>query len=84
MMRYANVSIPNGTQAGDFCETVAKFLPSNYSVISIVISDPTYVLIGGEDRMGWTLDGYVIPRLGSGMYFAREITGTDELTRLPL
>ncbi len=31
------------------------------------------VVIGGEDDHGWTLDKYVIPRLGSGMLRADEI-----------
>jgi len=35
---------------------------------------PEYV-IAGIDEAGWTLDGYVIPRLGSGSIAAREITG---------
>lgn len=30
-------------------------------------------IIKGEDDHGWTLDGYVIPRLGSGLIWAREI-----------
>jgi hypothetical protein len=29
-------------------------------------------VIGGEDARGWTLDGYVIPRLASGLLFADE------------
>ena len=30
-------------------------------------------IIAGEDVAGWTLDDYVIPRLGSGLIFAEEI-----------
>ena len=30
-------------------------------------------VIEGEDSAGWTLDSYVIPRLGSGLIFADEI-----------
>lgn len=26
-----------------------------------------------EDHAGWSLDGYVIPRLASGMHFAEEV-----------
>ena len=32
-------------------------------------------VIGGYDNAGWTLDGYVIPRLQSGLYFAKEVSG---------
>lgn len=32
------------------------------------------VLIGGVDKAGWTLDDYVIPRLASGLHFAKEVT----------
>ena len=31
------------------------------------------VIIGGVDNHGWTLDDYVIPRLGSGMMICTEI-----------
>jgi hypothetical protein len=30
-------------------------------------------VIQGEDNAGWTLDDYVIPRLASGLHFAKEI-----------
>ena len=32
------------------------------------------VLIVGRDSAGWTLDGYVIPRLASGTIFAEEVS----------
>lgn len=56
-------------------ETVAAYLPGNYTVIRTSGSD---TLISGEDVAGWTLDGYVIPRLASGLYFAEEITNEKE------
>jgi hypothetical protein len=34
-------------------------------------------VIAGLDMSGWTLDDYVIPRLGSGSIGAREITATQ-------
>jgi len=67
MTRYAIVSINEGGSVT--AETVARYLPSNYRVTG---ATPTQVTIAGEDRAGWTLDGYVLPRLGSGMIFARE------------
>lgn len=52
-------------------KAVAGYLPSNYQVTG---EDDDYVYIEGTDNAGWTLDGYVIPRLGSGLIFAEEIT----------
>jgi hypothetical protein len=31
------------------------------------------LVIEGTDNAGWTLDGYVLPRLASGLYFGKEI-----------
>jgi hypothetical protein len=51
-------------------DTVARYLPANYSVLRV---SPDEVLIGGADVHGWTLDGYVIPRLASGLIRAEEV-----------
>jgi hypothetical protein len=40
---------------------------------AIGASNVVQVLIGGRDESGWTLDGYVLPRLASGMYYGSEI-----------
>ena len=50
--------------------SVAAYLPSRYRVVEVT-EDKTF--IEGEDFHGWTLDGYVIPRLGSGMFHCEEI-----------
>ncbi len=52
--------------------TVQDYLPSNYYVRQRL--DGT-IFVEGYDDHGWTLDGYVIPRLGSGLIAAREVTG---------
>jgi hypothetical protein len=52
-------------------EAIARYLPSNYTVRS---SDELGTVIAGTDSAGWTLDGYVLPRLASGLYFGTEIT----------
>ena len=66
-MRYATVK-------GD-TEVVARYLPSNYSVIATLEDgDVDTVLIGGEDSAGWGLDTYVLPRLASGLLFGKEVT----------
>jgi len=51
-------------------EVVRRYLPSNYTADS----DGADIFIHGTDNAGWTLDGYVIPRLASGLYFAKEVT----------
>lgn len=49
---------------------VQRYLPENYEAQRV---GPAIVIVG-TDVAGWTLDGYVIPRLASGLYFAREFT----------
>ena len=52
-------------------ETVRAYLPSNYSAEIGPDGDPR-IRIFGEDDHGWTLDGYVIPRLRSGLIAVKE------------
>lgn len=54
----------------DRLESIRRYLPSNY----VADSDGADVYIHGVDRAGWTLDGYVIPRLASGLYRAEEMS----------
>jgi hypothetical protein len=63
-------------------EKVAAYLPRNYTVVGVVEYRPfasmpghveKCVVISGRDRCGWTLDHYVIPRLGSDLMRADEI-----------
>lgn len=54
-------------------EDVEQYLPENYSVVHISPNPSGEdVVIAGEDVAGWTLDGYVLPRLASGLIWARE------------
>lgn len=53
-------------------ERVAAYLPSNYEVDEVADG---YVRFSGIDFAGWTLDGYVLPRLASGLIFAEEVSG---------
>jgi hypothetical protein len=48
---------------------VQRYLPSNYTASM----QGEAILIEGVDSHGWTLDGYVIERLASGMIYAKEI-----------
>jgi hypothetical protein len=60
---------------GITAETVARFLPSNYEVVDADVTgtDGDTVVISGTDNAGWTMDGYVIPRLASGLLWATEM-----------
>ena len=53
--------------------TVRAYLPSNYHAYE----HDGAVRIVGRDNHGWTLDGYVIPRLGSGLIAVKEIRGEE-------
>jgi len=61
---------------------VGAYLPSGYEIVGIVQMDgSSCTLIKGLDHAGWTLDGYVLPRLGSGWLHGNEITA-DEADQL--
>ncbi len=61
---------------GGSVEEIAAYLPDNYEVISDHAANPDgsriNCVIGGYDYLGWTLDGYVIPRFASGLIPCRE------------
>lgn len=67
-MRFALITFKPGQDEDDELRRVKRFLPSNYD--AVITNDG--ILIAGKDNAGWTLDGYVIPRLASGMIFAKE------------
>ncbi len=73
MKRYGLVRGHNITAA-----KVAAYLPVGYRVLHTTTlnefgrAEPA-VVIQGEDYAGWTLDKYVIPRLGSGLMRCDEI-----------
>lgn len=79
--RYALVRTNRG---GD---EVKPYLPGNYQVIGSQPVPPTggwNVYVAGEDNAGWTLDDYVIPRLGSGLISAREVTAAEVREAIPV
>jgi hypothetical protein len=55
--------------------TVERYLPGNYMMVCLDddVTKVHEVLIVGRDLAGWTMDDYVIPRLASGLIFAKEI-----------
>ena len=75
-MREALVNPKNVGWGGDPLEVVRQYLPRNYQAeyVPALYDEGDMIRIYGEDQAGWTLDGYVIPRLASGMIFAREVT----------
>ena len=50
-------------------EKIASYLPANFRAFQ----RKEHVEIVGYDKAGWTLDGYVIPRLASGLIVATEV-----------
>lgn len=77
--RYAVVSLR--TESPD---TVERYLPGNYTVMGTTLKSLSYgsaAVIGGVDSAGWTLEGYVLPRLSSGLISGYEID-LSEATRL--
>jgi hypothetical protein len=55
-------------------EKVARYLPSNYQTAGMREGEfGPEVVIAGTDNAGWTMEDYIIPRLASGWYTAREV-----------
>ncbi len=58
------------------------YLPDKYMVLSEHAANPGGTLvncvIAGYDNGGWTLDGYVIPRYGSGLLVCREYPNLND------
>ena len=55
-------------------EVVQDYLPSNYTAYEFEGPDGEEMIqIRGRDNAGWTMDGYVIPRLASANICAREV-----------
>lgn len=63
----------NHGDASELLGRVLAYLPDNYHAALVTTNNLSFrVKIWGEDNHGWTLDGYVIPRLASGNMFAKE------------
>jgi len=68
--RRAVLRADSEAAACKLAKTVKSYLPSNYQVVGC---HGGVVTVEGHDRAGWTLDGYVIPRLASGLMRAEEV-----------
>lgn len=51
---------------------VAQYLPNNFTVIGRTLDNTGTIIVGVDDH-GWTLDKYVIPRLGSALIYCEEV-----------
>ena len=68
-------AVVDGDGASDrVLRQVQNYLPGNFEAH---IVDDCNILIEGYDRAGWTLDGYVIPRLASGLIAAKEVSHVE-------
>lgn len=65
-------------QLNDKATRAAAYMPNNYEVIEHQHS----LYLVGDDHLGWTLDGYVVDRLGSGCMSCVEVTDTSTLQAL--
>lgn len=70
--RVATVSVNRYHDLDKEVQVIARYLPENYHVVHVDTGNRE-VWIEGTDVAGWTLDGYVLPRLASGMHFGREV-----------
>lgn len=78
-MRYATVSRRQGRTQADDERSVAALLPSRYDVVrSWEQGASRVVLVAGQDFAGWTMDGYVLPRLASGGWYGHEVDSTGK------
>ncbi len=65
------VDVPATEDVEVTAERVAQYLPANYEVVTTEsFRSGSQVLVKGTDVAGWTADGYVIPRLASGLLTA--------------
>ena len=67
------------TGGADSLKQVQAYLPWSFEATEVFAPVPLedgvekVIVIVGYDQQGWTLDGYVIPRLASGLIFATEV-----------
>ncbi len=53
-------------------KNVAQYLPNNFKVLGRTLDNTGTIIVGVDDH-GWSLDQYVIPRLGSAMIHCEEV-----------
>ena len=65
------VVVKDGLKLAD----VQQYLPSNYTPFR---RPDGRIQVTGRDSHGWTMEGYVIPRLSSGLIPAREFFSMED------
>ena len=71
--REAEAYLPDGYRVlGELVEQRREFCSISPDG-TILRDEKTVFVIGGSDHFGWTLDGYIIPRLASGSMGCEEI-----------
>lgn len=58
---------------------VAQYLPNNFKVLGRTLDARGTIIVGVDDH-GWSLDAYVIPRLGSALIACEEVFEINGLT----
>lgn len=69
-VRRARVAVKPGYESYD-ADHIARLLPSNYTAQPVPTEGAVDIV--GTDVAGWTLDGYVIPRLATALIVAEEV-----------
>jgi hypothetical protein len=73
-VRGTKANLPDGDVEAALAARVAVYLPSNYEVVKVAtnVNDlgDWLVIVNGYDAAGWTAEGYVQPRLASGLLAA--------------
>ncbi len=62
---------------GGGTDRIERYLPGNYRVTGLGVDEygHGFATIRGTDDHGWTMDAYVIPRLGSGAMRVEVVDG---------
>ena len=75
VVKHIYVTSPNGEDVEVTAERVARYLPANYTVTGTEeYRESSVVYVKGSDVAGWTAEGYVIPRLASGLLTAEVVS----------
>ena len=64
-------AIPSNEEIEEILSRTRALLPNNYKAGYSTATNQ--IVITGHDYRGWTMDDYVLPRLASGLIFAKEI-----------
>jgi hypothetical protein len=70
-VKHLGIKVPATEDVEAVAVRVAQYLPANYEVVGTeTYRTSSEVLVKGTDVAGWTADGYVIPRLATGLLVA--------------